>query len=59
MPKAVRYNIRSPGFMDREPDPRQVPEEIVAHIEANLEILRQAWDARHPENPVQSGDGSP
>lgn len=50
-----RYSIRNPRFMDREPDPRQVPQEVMEQVETNLETLRQAWDRKHPENPVESG----
>jgi hypothetical protein len=34
--KSWRYNIRRTGFMDREPDPKEVPEEVVAHIGKKL-----------------------
>jgi len=53
--KAWRYNIRNPGFMDREPDPSDVPLGVVKHIRENLDGLRKQWDKKHPENPVESG----
>ena len=56
--KSWRYNIRETGFMDNEPDPRQVPDEVVEHIENKLDTLRTEWDKKHPENPIDSGDGS-
>lgn len=51
-----RYNIRSPGFMDRRPNPSDVPEEVVAHIMKSMKTLREEWDRKHPQNPVESGD---
>jgi hypothetical protein len=54
--KSWRYNIRRTGFMDREPDPKEVPEEVVAHIEKKLTKLREEWDRKHPGNPIESGD---
>jgi hypothetical protein len=51
-----RYNIRNTGFMDREPNPDQVPKDVVAHIEENVEKLRAEWNKKHPENRVESRD---
>lgn len=51
-----RYNIRDSGFMDREPDPREVPDDVVAYIEEHLQELRDEWDKKHPENPIESRD---
>ena len=35
-----RYNIRKTGFMDSEPDPRHVPDEVVKYIAKKLATLR-------------------
>jgi hypothetical protein len=40
------------GFMDVDPPPDDVPEEIVAFIDQNLERLRTEWDGMYPSNPV-------
>jgi hypothetical protein len=42
--------------MDRRPDPSDVPEEVVAHIMKSMKTLREEWDRKHPQNPVESGD---
>ena len=52
--QAWRFGIRTPGFLDKEPDPKDVPDEVVAEVERNLDLLRREWDARYPENPVDS-----
>ena len=56
---AWRFDLRSGKFLDREPDPGNVPAEVVAFVRSNLEVLRQEWDRMFPENPVfskQHGD---
>jgi hypothetical protein len=50
--RAWRWNLRSGGFMDADPPPNGVPNEIVAFIQENLERLRAEWDAMYPSNPV-------
>jgi hypothetical protein len=50
--RAWRWNPRAGGFMDVDPPPDDVPEEIVAFIDQNLERLRTEWDGMYPSNPV-------
>lgn len=55
-------------FMDRRPDPAEVPEELIAHIKRaeNWRLLREQWDRKYPGNPLTvpfvafetSGDGT-
>jgi hypothetical protein len=52
--RSWRYSIRNTGFMDAEPDPADVPREVVAHVQENLNALRRQWDKKHPENPIDS-----
>lgn len=52
--RAWRFGLRSATFLDREPDPKGVPEEIVAALRSSLELLRREWDRIFPENPVFS-----
>ena len=54
-----RYNIRRCGFMDREPDPREVPADVVAHIEKHMKKLHEEWDRKHPHNPIGWRDRDP
>ena len=54
-----RYNIRRSGFMDREPDPREVPIDVVAHIQEHMKKLQEEWDKKHPHNPIGSRDSGP
>lgn len=51
---AWRIDLRSGVFMDRHPDPDEVPAELVALIRADeiWEQLRREWDAMYPGNPV-------
>ena len=50
--RSWRFGLRDTRFLDHEPDPREVPPEVVAEVLAHLEALRGAWDELHPENPV-------
>jgi 2'-5' RNA ligase len=49
-----RYGLRTPGFLDTEPDPRSVPQEVIDTIKANLTLLREQWDQMYPHNPIAS-----
>lgn len=54
--RAWRFDLRSLRFLDKEPDPRDVPDEVVAEIKQEVERLRREWDAMYPENPIESKD---
>lgn len=61
--QAWRIDLRSGEFMDAEPDPADVPKELVAFIkgQAAWKRLCDEWDKKYPENPVsgekEAGDG--
>ncbi|HEY9720883.1 MAG TPA: hypothetical protein V6D47_02655 [Oscillatoriaceae cyanobacterium] len=48
-----RWNLRDQAFMDRRPDPGEVPRELVAYLDENLATLVKAWDGMYPWNPVK------
>jgi hypothetical protein len=50
----VEVRAASQGFLDRDPDPAQVPDEVIAEVNGQLELLRREWDKMYPENPVES-----
>ena len=52
--RAWRFNLRSEMFLDKKPDPKEVPKEVVDAIRASLAVLREAWDRMFPENPISS-----
>ncbi len=52
--RAWRFDLRSERFLDKEPDPREVPKEVVGEVRSNLTVLRQEWDHMFPENPIFS-----
>ncbi len=52
--RAWRFDLRSGGFLDQEPDPKDVPGEVLAEIGKHKELLRQKWDEMYPENPIES-----
>jgi hypothetical protein len=47
-----RLGLRSRSFLDKEPDPAEVPSELVQEILASWDELIAEWDAMYPENPV-------
>jgi hypothetical protein len=50
--RAWRLGLRDFQFLDTEPDPSDVPHEVVGEVLAHLTALRAAWDEMYPENPV-------
>jgi hypothetical protein len=47
-----RFGLRSRIFLDKEPNPAEVPAELVQEILASWDELIAEWDAMYPENPV-------
>jgi hypothetical protein len=56
--KAWRINLRTGEFMDRRPDPAEVPTELVDHIRSEpvWQELCEAWDEKYPSNPVHGDE---
>ena len=54
--RAWRFDLRSERFLDKEPDPNEVPKDVVSEVRSNLTLLRQEWDRMFPENRVSSQD---
>jgi 2'-5' RNA ligase len=52
--KAWRINLRTRKFMDDDPDPAEVPHQLVELIgqEETWQRLRHEWDRMYPNNPV-------
>jgi hypothetical protein len=50
--RAWPFDLGRGSFLDREPDRRHVPEEVLDTVRANLPVLRTQWDRMFPENPV-------
>ena len=51
--KQWRYGLRSRGFLDRSPNPSDVPGEVLNAINAAYDELCSGWDLRFPQNPVR------
>ena len=49
-----RFGLREIAFLDRDPDPRQVPRSLVLELRARIEEFTRAWDDMYPENRVDS-----
>ena len=47
-----RWGLRRRDFMERTPNPREVPTELVEFALRNLPRIIEAWDECHPHNPV-------
>lgn len=56
---AWRINLRTGEFMDAEPDPDEVPTELVALIqdEETWQQLCDEWDGMYPSNPISGDEG--
>jgi hypothetical protein len=55
---AWRIDLRSRDFMDADPDPAEVPEELIELImdETTWEQLCDEWDKMYPNNPVSEDE---
>jgi hypothetical protein len=51
---AWRFDLRTETFLDKEPSPKDVPEEVMDTVRSNLASLRLEWDRMYPENCVAS-----
>ncbi len=59
-----RISLRSGDFLDKEPDPDQVPHELLKYIDSGKlsnrqtvwEWLCEKWDEKYPKNKVASAD---
>lgn len=52
--QAWRINLRTGEFMDRQPDPSEVPEALIEFLKGD-EVWKQlceAWDRKYPGNKV-------
>lgn len=49
-----RYGLREGDFLDVQPDPRDVPSDLLEFIRSAQAELVDAWDGMYPENPVRS-----
>ncbi len=50
--KHWRMSLSDGEFMDKNPAPRDVADEVIAAIEADWNLLVKEWNIRHPSNPV-------
>jgi hypothetical protein len=55
---AWRIDLRSGDFMDDEPDPAEVPDELIGLIkdEDTWQQLCDEWDQMYPNNPVSEDE---
>ena len=54
--EAWRLNLRSGEFMDPEPDPDEVPLDLLRFVREHWNDLQDAWDDMYPDNPIESDD---
>ncbi len=52
--RAWRQDLRTGKFMDEEPDPNEVPEDLLKEVKDNWDVLCTTWDEMYPENRVHS-----
>ena len=56
--QAWRIDLRTAAFMDRRPDPAELPAELLAVVRsaANWATLCREWDRKYPANPVLASE---
>ena len=47
-----RWGLRERAFMDKEPDPSLVAQEVMDEVNGQYLLLCNEWDRIHPDNPV-------
>lgn len=52
--KAWRLALRNGQFLDKEPDPKDIPQEVIESVRARFALLGAQWDRMYPENPILS-----
>jgi hypothetical protein len=52
--KSWRFGLRSQQFLDKKPDPSDVPDEVIEAVRENVSMIRATWDRMYPENPIVS-----
>ena len=57
--QAWRMSLRTGAFLDSEPDPSDVPDELVERVWIKRSVLRHSWNLMYPENPVFSQESHP
>jgi hypothetical protein len=43
--------------LDREPDPTEIPDDVIQAVRGSIVVLRTEWDRMYPENPIASQAG--
>ena len=49
-----RINLRTREFMDRKPDPSELPDDLLDFVRDNWDWACENWDEMYPDNPVES-----
>jgi hypothetical protein len=52
--RSWRWGLRDEQFLDKQPDPKDVPEGILFAVRQNRDLLRRSWDRMYPENLIDS-----
>lgn len=52
--RAWRWDLRTRRFMDKTPNPNEVPKEALDSMQSQHAELCRQWDAMYPENPVRA-----
>ena len=51
-----RINLRTGEFMDRRPDPAEVPQGLLDFLDDHWEWACDTWDEMYPDNPVEGDE---
>jgi hypothetical protein len=51
--QAWRINLRTGQFMDSQPNPDDVPQDVLDQIRQHWQRLCDEWDRKYPRNRVQ------
>ena len=54
--KRWQINLRSLDFMDKSPDPSDVPQKLIEEVldKEFINEIQKEWDKKYPKNPIKS-----
>jgi hypothetical protein len=50
--RSWRFGLRDMQYLDLEPEPADIPDDLLTEVVAHIDDLRREWDAMYPGNRI-------